>query len=201
MGAPVESNLLTFSTACGPGGPAIEGGVGYSLSNVKIAPAPACSAANMATNKPSPALTNITVCTPNLACTGGACLDAVDAVSMCIAQAGAVTCPMGFSTRSIVALGVTDARACVGCACGSTLGCTFESLLTDNDVSCDTMNPYNFNATTGCVVSPAADSAPFNSCQATAMVTGSGGCTSVAASMSTGSVTLAAASTMTVCCP
>jgi hypothetical protein len=200
-GSPVASNPVSFSTACGSGGPAIAGGDGYIVSNVAFGPGPACSATPIATNKPSPTTTSIVVCQPNLACTGGACLTAAEQSSLCVSQAGNVTCPAGFPTKTIVALPPPlDTRSCGSCACGSTLGCTFQSLLVDNDPSCGTGNPFNFTEAAGtCVAAP--NSYPFNAAKANATVTGSGTCVQTAPSNPTGGVSLDPASTKTVCCP
>lgn len=200
MGSPIASNPVSFSTACGAGGPAIAIGNGYVLSNVAFGPGPACSASPLATNRPPPAQTTITVCKPVLACPNGACLSAAQTAALCVSRAGDVACPGGFPKKTLAALGVTDTRACGACACGSTLGCTFQSLLIDNDSACSTANPYNFTeAANSCVAAP--NSFPFNASRANATVTGSGTCVQTSPSAPTGGVTLAAASTITVCCP
>jgi hypothetical protein len=202
MGSPVASTTINFSTACGSPGASISigGGNGYILSNVNFGPGPACGASPIATNKPTPVQTTVTVCQPNLACTGGACLSATEQAAMCVARSGSQTCPTGFPNKTVVSLGVTDTRSCGSCACGSTLGCTFNSLLIDNDSSCGTGNPYNFTEAAGmCVAAP--NSFPFNADKANATVTGSGACVQTSPSNPTGGVTLSTTNMMTVCCP
>jgi hypothetical protein len=199
-GSPMGSTMLNISTACGGGGGSIGGGNGYIVSNVVFGPGPACSAMPLATNKPNPNETNVTVCQPNLACTGGACLTAAEQASMCVSHPGTMACPAGFPTQTVVSLGVSDTRTCSSCACGSTLGCTFQSVLLDNDYSCGTGNPYNFTeAANTCTAAPS--SYPLNATKANAIVTGSGTCAQTAASNPTGTVTLDPATTLTVCCP
>jgi hypothetical protein len=199
-GSPAASTNVSFSTACGTGGPAIEGGDGYILSNVTFAPHPACSATPVATNKPTPTEGHVTVCTPNLACTGGACLDAAEQMNLCVSHSGMTACPAGFPTQTVVASAIADGRGCGSCACGTTLGCTFQSLLIDNDAACGTGNIYNFTEAAGtCVKAP--NSYPFNASKANATVTGSGTCAQTAPSNPTGSAALDPTKLLTICCP
>ena len=201
-GSPTNSYPIDFSTSCGGPGTSISigGGNGYILSNVNFAPGPACSASPIATNKPSPSETHINVCQPDVACPSGACLDAGEIASLCVAHTGMMACPSGYTNATLVSQGVSDTRACGACGCGSTLGCTFTSLLIDNDSSCGTANPYNFTeAANTCTAAP--NSYPFNADKANAMVTGSGACSETAPSNPGGGVTLDPADLLTICCP
>jgi hypothetical protein len=202
-GNPVSSTSIPVSTNCQTigGGPSIVAGDGERLSNVVFGPSPACSAMSIATNKPTPTQTQMTVCQPNLACTGGACLSAAQQASMCVSHAGSMVCPAGFPTKTTLSLGVSDTRACSNCACGSTLGCTFNSALLDNDNSCSLTTMYKVTATaTGCTTAPT-PGFPLNATQANATVTGSGTCAQTAPSNPTGGVALDPLTTVTVCCP
>jgi hypothetical protein len=201
-GSPVASNVISLSTTCAltPGQLSTAAGDGYLLSNVSLTPGPKCSATPLATNMPTPSESKITVCQPNLACPGGACLTAAEQVAMCVSHAGSVACPAGFPTQTIVSLGVSDTRTCGACACGSSLGCNFTSLLIDNDPGCSTANPYNFTEGAGvCVASP--QSFPLNATKTNAIITGSGTCAQTVPSVPAGGVALDPAWTTTVCCP
>jgi hypothetical protein len=200
MGSPADSNPVTFSTSCGPGGAAIAGGDGYLLSNVAFGPGPACATNPMATSTPMPNVTHITVCTPDLTCTDGACLSAAEQASLCVEHDGMQACPAGFPTATLIADDISDTRDCGSCACGSSLGCTFQSLLVDNDSACGTMNIFNFVATTSTCAVPA-NSFPFNATKATATVTGTGTCAETSPSNPIGGVGLDPMTLKTICCP
>jgi hypothetical protein len=200
-GSPVQSLPVDFSTGCTQAMSAtITGGADYMLSNVSFGPAGTCSATAVATDKPSPTLKNITVCQPDLSCAGGACMSLTEQAGMCVSATGDVACPAGLPTKTVVALSVVDNRACGGCSCGSTLGCTFTSLIVDGDYACGTGNPYNFIAAlNGCVTAP--NTYYFNASMANANVNGSGVCQPTSASKPSGNVALDPTTTLTLCCP
>jgi hypothetical protein len=52
------------------------------------------------------------VCTPILACPGGACLSTAEQAAMCVSHPGAIACPAGFPTQNTLSLGLSDTRDC-----------------------------------------------------------------------------------------
>jgi len=110
---------------------------------------------------------------------------------------GMTPCPAGFPTQTTVAVDVADTRGC-GCDCGSTLGCTFQSLLLDNDFSCGA-SPFSATVSAGTCVNPTSN-VGVNATQTNAMVTGNGACMEITPSMPTGGVALGPKH-YTVCCP
>ena len=200
-GNPTATDVLSFSTACGGGGSAIVNGDGCILSNVSFGPGPACGATGTATVKPTPTETTTYLCQPDLSCPGGACLTTAQQAGLCVAHSGMTACPSGYSNQTIVSLGIKDTRGCGSCACGSTLGCTFQSLLVDNDAACGA-SPYSFTATPNtCVDANSPSNFPFNAAKANATITGSGTCNQTAPSSPTGTVALDPTQDVTVCCP
>ena len=183
---------LTVTSACTQGGfGTANNGDYYSITNIAAASGPACSASPSVSGTSSVQQTTTELCTPTLACPGGACLDSSQQTNLCIATPGNVLCPTGYTQRTIVAGGYLDTRSCGGCACGSTLTCALASVLLDNDSVGCSMGSFAFSVL-----------APGFCNQATFSVSGAGACSTVTtASQPTGGVSLDPTTTQTVCCP
>ena len=173
-------------------------GYSYTISGVAYAPAPACTATPTPTTQPAVVTESVTLCTPSLVCTAGACLSASQAMNMCVSQAGTKTCPADYPTRTIMAPSFDDTRGCGACACGSTLTCDLTGVVLNNDAACSTGHPYEMTGTTSCAAAPS--NYPLNAVQAVDATTGDGTCAMTSPSGPTGAVALHDTTTVTVCC-
>jgi hypothetical protein len=108
-------------------------------------------------------------------------------------------CPPGFPNGTTFAPWYDDTRSCGGCACGSTLSCTLNSVLLDNLTTCSTMgHPYWMNATTSCSAAPG--NYPISGVKANGTTAGDPTCLETAPSNPMGTVELNQGTISTVCC-
>jgi hypothetical protein len=203
-GGSATPDTLSVTPNCGAGSPlnpSIISGDGYAITNVSYGPSPACTATPTPTNAPAVFSQNETVCAATLTCPSGACLSSAQSGAMCISQVGANACPPGFATRTLVAQKIGDTRNCGACTCSSTLTCNLTGLLADNDSACGTGTPYSTTVTTSCAAATGGTNYPLNATKGLTTSSGTGACAPATPSSPVGSVSLDAATTLTVCCP
>jgi hypothetical protein len=201
-GAITNTFPLNVTPSCTNGGFTTITNRSYELSVNTTGAGPACSATPSIVTSPAVHETNELLCAPARACStgNGSCLSPSEQQSLCIAQTGDVPCPAGFPTRTAVASSVVDTRQCSSCGCGSTLSCTLQSVLIDNDNGCSTTLPYWLQLPDGTCKNET-EGAWVYGMQGTFTSTGVGDCSVVTTqSTATGGVTLDDTSRMTVCC-
>jgi hypothetical protein len=196
----LNTRSLFVSTTCTSGGyGSAIAGYGYTLSDVAFGPSPACFPNPAPTTQPPLQTTTMTLCTPDLTCSSGACLSPTQTANLCVAKQGVQACPSGFPNGTTFSPWYDDTRSCGACTCGSTLSCTLNGVLLDNETDCALLDPpYYMTATTSC--STSALSYPINYVKAEATVTGNPLCVETAPSTPMGSVELNQANISTVCC-
>ncbi len=132
-------------------------------------------------------------------CEAGGCYPTVAAGSWCIATAGNVTCPPGFTRQHVIyaPASVMDTRACNGCACGSNAStCSGARLTVYTDSAC-TLSPITMTAD-GICDTFSGDPTGYQYFRYTAMAD-TAGCSQQGTPTVGGGIT--ATSPMTVCCP
>jgi hypothetical protein len=201
-GTSTNTFALDATPSCTNGGFTTITNRSYEVTAVANGASPACSATPSIVTSPPVNQTNELLCAPARACTSGvgSCLSPSEQQSLCIAQAGDLTCPAGYPTRTAVASSVVDTRQCGACGCGSTLSCTLQSVLIDNDNGCATTLPYWLQLPPS-TCKDETEGAWVYGVQGTFASTGSGACSVVTSpSTATGGVTLDDFSRLTVCC-
>jgi hypothetical protein len=170
----------------------------YILSSVVYAPSPVCASSPTPITQPPAVTQQATLCTPTMSCPSGACLAPDQLGALCIMKAGQNSCPQGYPNSTAIAANYADSRSCGACTCGSSLTCAFNGVGIYNDSACASGGPYFMNATGSCTAGPS--NYPVNAVLADGTSAGSPACAETTPSSPTGSVTLNAQNSGTVCC-